>query len=145
MNPISPSTQATLLLTAPLIAGRDATTADLLSPGEFNRFDRMVREWQREPADLLGADAGEILEKARFMFDRSRLQSLLGRGFLLSQAIERWDSALHLGREPNRPGIPATFEGSFEGRCAADSLRLWRRRSPGMWRPSRGWVEACRC
>ena len=32
---ISPNTQAILLLTAPLIAGRSGTSPDLLTPGEY--------------------------------------------------------------------------------------------------------------
>lgn len=42
-----------VLLTAPLIAGRSTTSSDLLSPGEYKRLARHLREIQRQPADLV--------------------------------------------------------------------------------------------
>jgi DNA processing protein len=54
MTPVlSSNTQAILLLTAPLIAGRNALSPDLLSPGEYKRLARHLREIQRQPADLV--------------------------------------------------------------------------------------------
>ena len=54
MSPtLSPNTQAILLLTAPLIAGTARTSPDLLTPGEYKRLARYLREMQRQPADLL--------------------------------------------------------------------------------------------
>ena len=50
---LSANTQAILLLTAPLIAGRGAASSDLLSPGEYKRLARHLREIQRQPADLI--------------------------------------------------------------------------------------------
>jgi DNA processing protein len=87
---ISPNTRAILLLTAPLIAGRGTSSPDLLSPGEYKRLARHLREMQRQPADLCSADAIDLLHECRSVIDLSRLQRLLGRGFLLSQAVERW-------------------------------------------------------
>lgn len=93
MTPVlSPNTQAILLLTAPLIAGRGTASADLLSPSEYKRIARHLREIQRQPADLLSPDAAEILHACQPVIDESRLQKLLGRGFLLSQVIERWQA-----------------------------------------------------
>lgn len=93
MTPVlSPNTQAILLLTAPLIAGRDTASSDLLSPGEYKRLARHLREIQRQPADLVSPDAAEILRGCQPVIDESRLQRLLGRGFLLSQVIERWQA-----------------------------------------------------
>ncbi|HRF06971.1 DNA-processing protein DprA [Accumulibacter sp.] len=93
MTPVlSPNTQAILLLTAPLIAGRGAASSDLLSPGEYKRLARHLREIQRQPADLLSPDAAEILRACQPIIDESRMQRLLGRGFLLSQVIERWQA-----------------------------------------------------
>ncbi|RMX10711.1 DNA-processing protein DprA [Allofranklinella schreckenbergeri] len=89
---LSPNTQAILLLTAPLIAGRGAASSDLLSPGEYKRLARHLREIQRQPADLLSSDAAEILRACQPVIDEDRLQKLLGRGFLLSQVIERWQA-----------------------------------------------------
>lgn len=93
MTPVlSPNTQAILLLTAPLIAGRGTASSDLLSPGEYKRLARHLREIQRQPADLLSPDAAEILRACQSVIDEGRLQKLLGRGFLLSQVIERWQA-----------------------------------------------------
>ena len=93
MTPVlSPNTQAILLLTAPLIAGRSTTSSDLLSLGEYKRLARHLREIQRQPADLVSQEATEILRACQPVIDESRLQKLLGRGFLLSQVIERWQA-----------------------------------------------------
>jgi predicted Rossmann fold nucleotide-binding protein DprA/Smf involved in DNA uptake len=92
MSEISQNTQAILLLTAPLIIGRGSASTDLLSPGEYKRLARHLRDLLRQPADLLLPDAADLLRECRLVIDESRLQRLLGRGFLLSQAIERWQS-----------------------------------------------------
>jgi predicted Rossmann fold nucleotide-binding protein DprA/Smf involved in DNA uptake len=93
MMPIlSPNTQAILLLTAPLIAGRGTSTQGLLTPSEYKHLAHHLREIQRQPADLISPDAGEILRACQPIIDESRLRRLLGRGFLLSQVIERWQA-----------------------------------------------------
>ncbi|MHA6829169.1 DNA-processing protein DprA [Ralstonia pseudosolanacearum] len=93
MTPVlSPNTQAILLLTAPLIAGRGTASPDLLSAGEYKRLARHLREIQRQPSDLISPDAAEILRACQPVIDESRLLRLLGRGFLLSQVFERWQA-----------------------------------------------------
>jgi len=89
---LSPNTQAILLLTAPLIAGRGTSSSELLSPGEYKRLARHLREIQRQPADLVSPGAAELLRACQPVIDEARLQRLLGRGFLLSQVIERWQA-----------------------------------------------------
>ena len=89
---LSPNTQAILLLTAPLIAGRRDSSSELLKPGEYKRLARFLRDKQREPADLLAPDARELLEECQQLIGSDRLKSLLARGFLLSQAVERWQT-----------------------------------------------------
>ena len=89
---LSPNTQAILLLTAPLIAGRDESSADLLSPAEYKGLARFLREKQQQPADLLAPGAQELLGERQQLVDSDRLKRLLARGFLLSQAIERWQT-----------------------------------------------------
>ena len=90
--PLTPNAQAILLLTAPLIAGRGETSSDLLSLGEYNKLTRILREKQKQPGDLIGPDAQDLIEICGQPFGRARLDSLLGRGFLLSQAVERWNA-----------------------------------------------------
>ena len=87
---LSSNAQAILLLTAPLIAGRGKPSAAPLSAGEYRRLARRLRELQREPADLLDPGADSLLKECVSHSDAARLERLLGRGFLLSQAVERW-------------------------------------------------------
>lgn len=90
---LSPNTQAILLLTAPLFAANGSvSSSELLSPSEYKRLARHLLEIQRQPADLTLPDATEILHACNPVIDEHRLQKLLGRGFLLSQAIDRWQT-----------------------------------------------------
>lgn len=89
---LSPDGQVILLLTAPLMAGRIEPSADLLTPGEYGRLTVFLHEVQRSPGDLLTADADSLLRQCQGVVDGDRLRRLLGRGFLLSQAVERWQA-----------------------------------------------------
>jgi DNA processing protein len=89
---LSANSQAILLLTAPLAVGKQAPSADLLSLSEYNRLARVLRDNHLQPSDLLKADGGKILSLPSLSLDPSRLKQLLDRGFLLSQALERWNA-----------------------------------------------------
>ena len=89
---LSPNTQAILLLTAPLVIGRSKSSVNPLTAGEYGRLARRLRELHREPAHLLEPDADSLMEECRITLDPGQLQGLLGRGFLLAQAVERWRS-----------------------------------------------------
>ena len=89
---LSLNTRAILLLTAPLIAGRSTPSPDLLSPGEYKRLARHLRELQHQPADLVSPEAANLLRACHPVIDEARLQRLLGRGFLLSQVVEHWQA-----------------------------------------------------
>lgn len=89
---LSSNTQAILLLTAPLVAGRGEPVSNLLSLGEYKRLARFLRDKQRQPAELLAPDAPKLIAQCQSIADAERLQKLLTRGFLLSQAIERWQA-----------------------------------------------------
>ena len=91
---LSPNTKAILLLTAPLIVGhgKGYEQANLLTPGEYTKLAVYLRETGREPADLLGSDTDQLFEDCHPIVDQDRLKRLLGRGFLLSQAVERWQA-----------------------------------------------------
>ena len=85
------NTRAILLLTAPLIIGRERRASTKpLAPGEYNRLANRLRDLRRQPADLLGDGAGALIEECRLDLEAERLDRLLDRGFLLSQAMERW-------------------------------------------------------
>jgi predicted Rossmann fold nucleotide-binding protein DprA/Smf involved in DNA uptake len=87
---LSANTQAILLLTAPLLVGRGAAAEELLTAGEYRRLARCLHERQQQPADLLSPAVGELLDECRAVVAPDRARRLLSRGFLLSQAIERW-------------------------------------------------------
>ena len=94
IEPLTPNTQAILLLTAPLIAGRSETSRDLLTLGEYNKLAQILwlKQKQKQPADLLAPAAQYLIDVCAQTFGRGRLEALLGRGFLLSQAVERWNA-----------------------------------------------------
>ena len=87
---LSSNAQAILLLTAPLIAGGGRPSVNPLSAGEYRRLARRLRELQYEPADLLDLGEDSVLKECESHVDAARLERLLGRGLLLSQAVERW-------------------------------------------------------
>ena len=89
---LSPNTQAILLLTAPLIVGKGTSTSDLLSASDYKRLARFLRELQRQPADLMTPEGDSLLRECHSLIDCNRLKRLLERGFLLSQAMERWQT-----------------------------------------------------
>ncbi len=91
-NPISINTQAILLLTAPLITGRNETSSEYLKPSEYKLLTRFLRARQKQPSDLVGSDAQELVNDLGTLFDINRLARLLGRGFLLSQAVDLWQA-----------------------------------------------------
>ena len=89
-QPLSPNTQAILLLTAPLIAGRSDSSSDVLTQSEYKQLARFLRDRQRQPSDLLAPNAADLLQECHPLSDSDRLKRLLGRGFLLAQVVERW-------------------------------------------------------
>lgn len=91
-DPLSPNTQAILLLTAPLIVGRCAGAERPLTPTQYSRLAVHLRDLGRKPADFLTEGADELLQQCASIADVEQMRRLLGRGFLLSQAVERWHS-----------------------------------------------------
>ncbi len=93
-EPLSQNTQAILLLLAPLTVGRSAR-AEVLTPTEYSRLRSYLRSVQKEPADLIEYGAEDLLAECvqainQPKINRERLQNLLRRGFLLSQAVVNW-------------------------------------------------------
>lgn len=89
---ISPNTQVILLLTAPLITRGGETSTDLLPLGLYKKLARQLRTLNVQPADLLAGNATTVIAACADIVDGDRLRRLLGRGFLLSQVIERWQA-----------------------------------------------------
>lgn len=91
---LSANTQAILLLTAPLMLGKgkSSSSGKLLKPSEYQRLARHLVEIEKQPADLLTPAAEEVIESCGDVVDPDRMRTLLARGFLLSQALDRWQS-----------------------------------------------------
>jgi len=89
---LTANTKATLLLTGPLISGRDTRAQDLLTPGEFKRLERRLGELSREPADLISSDASSLIQECGDVVSSDRLEQLLGRSFLLGPVVESWQA-----------------------------------------------------
>lgn len=88
---LSPNTQAILLLTAPLIVGRGHGGEKPLGAGDYGRLASRLRELGHEPADLLTDQVDAVLRECSVV-DAAQVRRLLQRGFLLSEAVERWRS-----------------------------------------------------
>jgi len=91
-NPFSPATQATLLLCSPLRAGKNKGVAPL-SIGEFNELEKQLQRAGANLEQLLESDATELLTRLGLTVDVEKITALLGRGFMLSMAVETWQSA----------------------------------------------------
>lgn len=91
-EPLSPNTQAILLLTAPLIVGRKSGSEQPLTASEYTRLAVYLRDAGRSPADLLTADSDALVQNCAPLVNAERMKGLLTRGFLLSQAVEHWAS-----------------------------------------------------
>ena len=90
---LSANDQAILLLTAPLIMGKAKDkSVRPLNLAEYNRLARFLKEYGKEPADLLSHDSVENFTELQIGVDLERLRQLLNRGFLLSEVIEGWQS-----------------------------------------------------
>ena len=92
MRVLSQNTQAILLLTAPLIAGRNGPSTELLSQNEYNDFARKLKNEEWVPADLISPESASVIDKCHGDISVERLKLLLARGFLLSQVVVRWHS-----------------------------------------------------
>jgi predicted Rossmann fold nucleotide-binding protein DprA/Smf involved in DNA uptake len=91
-NSLSPNAQAILLLTAPLLIVGGESSRELLSVTEYGKLARFLYEKRCQPADLLSVDGSELFVELGRIVNSDRLKRLIARGFLLSQAIERWQA-----------------------------------------------------
>lgn len=92
MATLSVNTQAILLITAPLIGGKqDDNGLSLLSPGAYRRLARWLHTRNLSPSDLLGHEADILTHECEAQLNLPPLKPLLERGFQLSQAVEHWN------------------------------------------------------
>ena len=81
-SPVSTNTQAILLLTAPLITGNNGgANAELLTPGEYRRFARLLRDLGQKPADLLGNSFAEVMREVGAVIPADRIRGFWIAGF----------------------------------------------------------------
>lgn len=87
---LSSNTKAILLLTAPLIIGKNTVISELLTYSEYRALAKRLYELKYQPSDLLGLQSQSVIAKCTDLIKPERLIFLLGRGMLLSQVIEHW-------------------------------------------------------
>ncbi len=91
---LGPNAQAILLLTAPLLVGRSPTSVGPLALGAYNNLAEHLRDAGMQPADLLRPEGLRELDSLWSRLKTKRtladVHRLLGRGFLLAHALERW-------------------------------------------------------
>ncbi|MDD2219256.1 MAG: DNA-processing protein DprA [Desulfoplanes sp.] len=111
---LSANTRAILLLTAPLIVGRKSeNSVPLLTPTEYRQLARCLYEHGRQPLDLLETDIETLLGECRRVIDEERMRALLGRGFLLGQALEQWHVRGIWVVSRSDPGYPSYLVSRF--------------------------------
>lgn len=93
---LSQNAQAILLLTAPLLAGGSRPSVRPLPLGDYNNLVRHLRDTEMQPANLLDSEGLRELDGSWSALKTKRsledVRQLLGRGFLLAQALERWSA-----------------------------------------------------
>lgn len=108
--PVSANTQAILLLTAPLIVGRGDNSKELLTASEYGKLARFLYQNGCQPADLVAAGGSELVLELSKIVNSDRLKRLVARGFLLSQAIERWQARAIWVVSKSDDGYPARLK-----------------------------------
>jgi predicted Rossmann fold nucleotide-binding protein DprA/Smf involved in DNA uptake len=104
-NVLSPVMQVTLLLCSPLRAGKDKGVQPL-SIGEFNELEKQLQRIGATWEELLESTASDLLKKIGPVADTEKIMALLGRGFMLSMAVEKWQSAGIWVTSRNEPDYP---------------------------------------
>lgn len=87
---ISENAKAVLALTGPPLLGGCRTAAEPLTPAEYNRLDRWLREAGKEPADLVAAGGSRLVEELPVVLGRARIGTLLGRSAAAGTACALW-------------------------------------------------------
>lgn len=85
---LSPDTEATLLLCGRFAKGEQATAP--LTTSEYNRLAGWLLGEGMRPADLLGGEARQVLERGNPPVAAPRLLELLDRGGAMGLALEGW-------------------------------------------------------
>jgi predicted Rossmann fold nucleotide-binding protein DprA/Smf involved in DNA uptake len=86
---VHPDTQAVLLLCGNF-AGGSTSEVRPLTPGEYNALATWLARKGRRPADLLNSGDQPDLAEEPSLPATDRVRALLGRGFQMAAAVERW-------------------------------------------------------
>lgn len=89
---VTENTKALLLLTSPLVSGKDHVSAPILSLGEYKKLQQVLDAEGASPSDLTSPASNTLLAICDQVIDRTRLESLLSRGFQLGPAIDAWQA-----------------------------------------------------
>jgi len=120
MSSLSENTHALLLLTAPLIVGpADGDSTPALSLSEFNKLAHRLKEMAAEPLELLGPARAELLQRVSPLLSLERLESLLDRGFQMSEALEKWNARGIWVMSRTDPDYPELLRARFQERAPA--------------------------
>jgi predicted Rossmann fold nucleotide-binding protein DprA/Smf involved in DNA uptake len=86
---LHPDTQVVLLLCANFANGGTAEVRPL-TPGEYSALETWLTRKERRPADLLNVGNEPDLAEEPGLPSADRVRALLGRGFQMAAALERW-------------------------------------------------------
>lgn len=107
---VSANTKAILLLTAPLIVGQEESAKEWLTASEYGKLARFLYQNECQPSDLIAAGGSDLVTEAGKIVNSDRIKRLIDRGFLLSQAIERWQARAIWVVSRSDDGYPARLK-----------------------------------
>ena len=87
-----PTRPRSCCLRLPLIVANRGPRDQILTASEYRKLAPCLASLQSQPGDLLEPGAGRLVAQCGEVIDEARLRALLDRGFLLSQAVERWQT-----------------------------------------------------
>lgn len=107
---VSANTKAILLLTAPLIVGQEESAKEWLTASEYGKLARFLYQNECQPSDLIAPGGSDLVTEAGKIVNSDRIKRLIDRGFLLSQAIERWQARAIWVVSRSDDGYPARLK-----------------------------------
>ena len=103
----------------------------------------LLREKQKQPADLIEPGAEETVSVCAVVFGRERLESLLGSRVSAESGGGSLAGPGHLGRESRRRNLPSPPQGPAQRGRPAGSLWLRGGGVAGYRRPGGRWLTSC--
>jgi len=113
----SANTQAVLLLTAPLLVGKQGAPSQTLNQREYQAIVAHLHQDGHTPADLIAPDAEDILSGCEPVIPVDRLKALLQRGLLLSQCLDQWSQRNIWVISRADPAYPSRYRDKLKNAC----------------------------